>query len=86
MNSMLLCAFPDSFSGCRLWGGGVYQIWAGMRELAASAFQRLGERHIDSHPWTYISKTARLRESACFAALRDWACSGSKHPCNNVES
>jgi hypothetical protein len=59
---------------------------AGLRELAASAFQRLGERHIDGNPWTYISKTAKLRGSACFAALRDWACSGNKHPCKDVES
>ncbi len=59
---------------------------AGMRELAASAFQRLGDYDREGNPWIYISKTAKLRNSACFRALRDWACAGAKHPCKDTQS
>ena len=59
---------------------------AGLRELAVSAFQRLGDHDREGNPWIYISKTAKLRNAACFRALRDWACSGAKHPCKDTQT
>ena len=57
---------------------------AGMRELAASAFQRLGTRAHATEPWLYISKTAKLRQGACLEALRGWAFGTRAHPCRDI--
>ncbi len=58
---------------------------AGMRDLAAAAFQRLGERGNPVTPWYYISKTAKLKESKCFEALRGWAQGTRNHPCRDLQ-
>ncbi|MBN1610993.1 MAG: hypothetical protein JW940_30460 [Polyangiaceae bacterium] len=58
---------------------------AGMRELSAAAFQRLGARAECFAPWRYIAKTAKLKdENACLEALRGWAYGTRNHPCRDI--
>jgi hypothetical protein len=58
---------------------------AGMREQAASAFQRLGDRAECFSSWEYISKTAKLKSTqACLEALRGWAFGTRQHPCRDI--